>query len=99
MRRAATVSSSRTGTWATSFTWEVGVNRALRCSQRKVLRARRQRVGAAGPKALELRVPAREVPDFEVAALPDEHDLARDAREVAHLGRNEEAARRIELEV
>src|SRR5688572_134059 len=99
MRRAATASSSRTGTWATSFTWEEGTNRALRCSQRKVLRTRRQRVRAAGLQALELLVPAREVPDFEVAALADEHHLAGDARESPHFGGNQESACRIEVEV
>src|SRR3954468_24988850 len=68
-------------------------------SQREVLHPRRQRRVASGPQGLELLVPAVEVPDFEMGALADEHDGARDVREVAQLGRDEQAARGIGLDL
>src|SRR3954471_17643100 len=106
------LSSSRTGTWEASLTGVVGLTTGLRfsagaeseissssASQREVLHSRRQARTAPGPQALELRVPGLEIPDFEVAALAHEHHGARDLREVAKLGRDEEAAGGIELDV
>ena len=55
-------------------------------SQREVLHSRREGRGAAGAQALQLLVPALEVPDLEVAALPDQHDPLVDARVAAQLG-------------
>src|SRR5690349_21240701 len=88
IRRAATLSSSRTGTWATSFTG----------SQREVLHPRRRRRVASGLQALELLLPALEVPDLVVAALADEHHRARDVREVAKLGGDEQTSGAVEVD-
>src|SRR5687768_18409769 len=52
---------------------------ASAASQREVLHSRRQVRTASGQQVLELRVPLREVPDLEMAALPHEHHLAGDA--------------------
>src|SRR4051812_46895807 len=104
------VSSRRTGTWETSLTggWTTGLRFSVgaeseplssSASQREVLHSRRQGRTAAGLEALEVHVPGLEVPDFEVAALPHEHHGARDLREVAKLGRDEEAAGAVELHV
>src|SRR5689334_8518615 len=82
-------SSSRTGTWEASFT--AGLVGSPRASQGEVLHPWRQVRAAARPQRLELLVPCLEVPDFEVAALADEHHLARDVGEVAQLRRDEEA--------
>jgi len=59
---------------------------ASAASQGEVLHPRRQVRAASGPEGLELRVPRLEVPDFEMAALPHEHHLAGDVREVTQLG-------------
>src|SRR5260221_655937 len=83
------LSSSKTGTWATSFTG----------SQREVLHSRRRHRIASGLQNLELQLPALEVPDLVMAALADQHDRARDVREVAKLGRDEEASRAVELDL
>src|SRR3954469_4233297 len=104
------LSSSRTGTWEASLTGVVGLTTGLRfsggaeselssssASQREVLHSRRQARTAPGPQALELRVPRLEVPDFEVAALAHEHHGPGDPREVAQLGRDQQAAGGVEL--
>src|SRR6476469_1669204 len=67
-------------------------------SQREVLHPRRQRWIASGPQGRELLVPALEVPDFEMAALAHEHDRARDVREVAQLGREQQAPGSVRLD-
>src|SRR5437867_11818341 len=109
MLRAAIVSSSRAGTWETSLTGE-GSRRggcallgerlrplgASAASQREVLHPRGQIRIAPGPQVLELLVPQLEIPDLVMAALPDEHHVAGDAREVAHLGRNQQAPRAVD---
>src|SRR6516164_9128427 len=66
-------------------------------SQGEVLHPRRQVSTASGPKRLELRIPLLEVPDLVVGALSHEHHFALDLREVAHLRRDEEASRAVEL--
>src|SRR5688572_8765057 len=93
MWRADMVSSRRTGTWEASFTG--GLVGSPRTSQGEVLHPWRQVRAAARPQSLELLRPLLEVPDFEMAALPDEHHLPRDARVVAQFGRDEQAAGRI----
>ena len=55
-------------------------------SQREVLHPRGQHGVAAGGETIELLLPALEVPDFVVAALPDEHHALVDAGERAQLG-------------
>src|SRR6478672_7667872 len=72
---------------------------SLRASQGEVLHPRRHAASASGPQVLELLLPRLEIPDFVVAALADEHHLARDAREVAQLRRDEQAASAVELHV
>src|SRR5262249_4514437 len=101
MWRAAVASSTRTGTWKTSLKGRelLFLLRSLSASQGEVLHPRRQGRIASGPQALELLLPCLEIPDFVVAALADEHDLARNAREVAQLGRNEQAAGGIDVHV
>src|SRR5690349_10544323 len=101
--RADMLSSRRTGTWETSLTLLVGttglsfsggaetVPSSSSASQREVLHSRGQCRTVPGPQALEVLVPGLEVPDLEVAALPDEHHLAGDAGEAAQLGRDQQA--------
>src|SRR5258708_13057096 len=110
MLRAAIVSSSRAGTWETSLTVEGDRRRGcallrerLRtpgssaASQREVLHPRGQSRVSPGPQVLELLLPLLEIPDLVVASLPDEHHLAVDVREVAHLGRNDQATPAVDL--
>src|SRR5258706_4736415 len=112
MLRAVIVSSSRAGTWETSLT--VGGSRrrvfallgerlrtlgSSAASQREVLHPGGQVRIPPGPQVLELLPPLLEIPDLVMAPLPDEHHLAVDVREVAHLGRKEHATRAVDLDV
>src|SRR5688500_10402141 len=98
IRRAETLSSSRTGTWMTSLTGEVLFDFFPPLSQGEVLHPWRHVRRASSPQALEARVPGLEIPDFEMAALAHEHHLAGDVGVVAQHGRDQQTAGAVGLD-
>src|SRR5512146_1643222 len=90
--RAASASSSRTGTWPPSSGMGSAGSKAQALESRGQSARERDRLR-------HLRLPLDLVPELELLALPDEHDPLVEACVAAQRGRHEDAAGGVQLDV